>query len=39
MEATYQLHSMVLEAVDRVVNSDTLLQMFNINDDLWPIIK
>ncbi len=39
MEATYQLHSMALEAVDRVVKNDTLLQMFNINDDLWPIIK
>ena len=39
MEATYQLHSMALEAVDRVVKNDILLQMFNINDDLWPIIK
>jgi glutathionylspermidine synthase len=30
---------MVLEAVDRVVKDDTLLTMFNINEDLWPIIK
>jgi hypothetical protein len=30
---------MALEAVERVVGNDTLLEMFNINDDLWPIIK
>jgi glutathionylspermidine synthase len=30
---------MVLEAVEKVVNSDTFLTMFNINEDLWPIIK
>ena len=30
---------MALEAVDRVVNDDTLLTMFNINENLWPIIK
>jgi glutathionylspermidine synthase len=39
MEATYQLHSMALEAVDRVVNDDKLLTLFNINENLWPIIK
>jgi len=39
METTYQLHSMALEAVDRVVNDDTLLTLFNINENLWPIIK
>ena len=39
MEANYQLRSMALEAVDRVVNDDTLLTMFNINVNLWPIIK
>ena len=39
MEATYQLHSMALQAVDRVVGDDSLLQMFSINQDLWPMIK
>ena len=39
MEATYQLHSMTLEAVDRVVNDNTLLTMFGINENLWPNIK
>lgn len=29
----------MLEAIDRVVKNDTLLQMFNLDEDLWPIIK
>ena len=29
----------MLEAVERVVNDDTLLQLFNIDEDLWPIVK
>ena len=29
----------MLEAVERVVNDDTLLQLFNIDENLWPIVK
>lgn len=39
MEATYELHSMALEAVDVIVNDDTLLDLFYINQDLWPAIR
>lgn len=39
LEATYKLHNMALEAVDRVVNDDTLMEMFHLNKDLWPAIK
>ena len=39
LEASYELHSMALEAVDLVVNDDTLLDLFYINSDLWPAIK
>lgn len=38
-EATYELHNMALEAVDLVVNDDTLLDLFYINQDLWPAIR
>ena len=39
MEASYELHSMALEAVEIVVNDDNLLDLFYINKDLWPAIK
>jgi len=39
MAATYELHSMSLEAVDRVVNDDALLDLFHISDNLRPAIK
>lgn len=39
LEATFQLHNMGLEAVDKVVNDDKLLTLFNINKNLWPVIK
>lgn len=39
MEATYQVHNMALEAVDRIVKDDALLSMFYINKDLWPAIR
>jgi glutathionylspermidine synthase len=39
MEATYEVHSMALQVVDRVVNDENLLTMFSINQDLWPMIK
>ena len=29
----------MLEAVERVVNDDTWLQLFNIYENLWPIVK
>ena len=39
MEATFELHSMCLEAVDLVVNDDALLKLFYINEELWPGIR
>ena len=39
LEATYELHNMALEAVDRVVQDDVLLQMFNIPPHLWKAVK
>lgn len=39
LEASYELHSMALEAVDIVVNDDALLDLFYINKDLWPAIR
>ena len=39
MEASYELHNMALEAVDLIVNDNTLLDLFYINKDLWPAIK
>lgn len=39
MEASYELHNMALEAVDLIVNDDTLLDLFYINRDLWPAIR
>ena len=34
--AAYELHSMILEAVDEVVQSDVLLDEFGIPRELWP---
>jgi len=39
MEATFELHSMGLEAIDKIVADDTLLSLFYINRDLWPAIR
>lgn len=39
LEASYQLHNMALEAVDKVVNDDKLLTLFNINRNLWPAVR
>ena len=39
MEATFQLHNMCLEIVDKVVNDPQLLRLFNINSNLWPAIR
>jgi len=39
LEASYEIHSMALEAVDLVVNDDALLDLFYINKDLWPAIR
>jgi len=30
---------MGLEAVDKVVSDEKLLKLFNINENLWPVIK
>lgn len=30
---------MCLEAIDKVVNDDTLMTLFYINRDLWPAIR
>ena len=39
IEATFELHNMCLEAVDKVVNDDDLLKKFEIPEVLWPAIK
>ena len=39
LEATYQLHNMHLVAVEKVVNDDKLMTLFNINKKLWPAIR
>jgi len=36
---TYELHNMCLEAVDKVVKNDTLLEMFMIPRRLWKAVK
>lgn len=33
------MHSLILTAVDKVVNDDKLLKLFNINKQLWPAIR
>jgi len=39
LEASWVLHNMALEAVDKVVKDDNLLRLFNINEHLWPAVK
>lgn len=39
LEASYEIHSMALEAVDLVVNDDALLKLFYINPNLWKAIR
>lgn len=39
MEATFKLHNMCLEVVDRVVKDDVLLTLFEIPQSLWPAVK
>jgi len=39
MEATFELHNMGLEAIEKIVADDTLLSLFYINRDLWPAIR
>lgn len=39
MEASFELHNMGLEAIDKIVNDDTLLTLFYVNRDLWPAIR
>ena len=39
LEATYQMHSMMLGAVETITKDETLLRLFNINKDLWYAIK
>lgn len=33
------MHTMCLQIVDKVVNDNNLLRLFNINSDLWPAIR
>lgn len=37
--AAFELHSMMLEAVDEVVHSDVLLDEFGIPPELWPSVR
>ena len=39
IEATYELHSMCLQAVDKVINDEELLRKFEIPEVLWPAIR
>ena len=39
MEATYSLHSMSLEAAEKVYNDKTMLKLFSINENWHPNIK
>lgn len=39
LEATFQLHNMILLGVEEVINDDNLLKLFGINKQLWPAIK
>lgn len=39
LEATFQLHNMMLVGVDEVVKDDKLLKLFGINKQLWPAIR
>lgn len=37
--ASFELHSMMLEAVDEVIRSDVLLDEFGIPAELWPAVR
>lgn len=39
LEASWVLHNMCLELVEKVVNDDNLLKLFHVNENLWPAIK
>lgn len=39
LEATYELHNMTLEAVDRVVKDDVMMELFEIPRDMWPAVR
>lgn len=39
MEASFELHNMALEAIDKIVDDDTLLTLFYVNSDYWPAIR
>ena len=39
LEATFELHNMCLEVVEEVINDDTMLRLFHINEVLWPAIR
>lgn len=39
VEASYQLHSMCLEVVERVVSDDALLELFEIPDEVRDLVK
>ena len=39
MEASYEMHSMFLEATKVVVRDPRLLDLFNIPSNLWPAVR
>ena len=39
LAATFELHNMCLEVVDDIINNDTMLKLFHINEVLWPAIR
>ena len=39
LEATFELHNLALEAVDRVVRDDVMLHLFEIPPELWPAVR
>lgn len=39
MEATFEIHNLTLEVVDRVVNDDVLLELFEIPESLRPMVR
>lgn len=39
MEASFTVHNMALEAVDKIVSDDVLLSLFYVSPDLWPAVR
>lgn len=39
MEASFEMHSMFLEATGEVIKDARLLDLFNIPSSLWPAIR